>query len=85
MPQPIPATVRVETKAAYLSKINWMQIAAAVLALLTTNAFGLDDATQAKVLAATTVVQSVGTMVLKTWFTNTITPSSMPANPPGMG
>jgi len=75
-------TTRVQTKSAFLSKINWTQVGAAVMTLVTTNALGLDDATQVKVLAVTTLAQSVLTVVLKTWFTSTVTPESLPANPP---
>lgn len=80
-----PAKVTVETKSAWVSKINWLQILGAIVSLATTNVLGLDDATQAKVLAATTLAQSLGTVVLKTWFTNTITPQSMPPAPPSVG
>lgn len=47
------------------------------MTLITTNALGLDDATQVKVLAATTIVQSVATIAFKTWFTPTVTPASI--------
>lgn len=68
--------IRVETKSAWLSKINWVQIGQAITTLLTTNAFGLDDATQVKVLAVTTLATNIATIVFKTWFTPTITPAS---------
>lgn len=74
--------VRVRTKTAWLSKINWVQVAGAVGTLLTTNAFGFDHATQVKVLAVTTLAQSAITVVLKTWFTNTVTPASMAPSSP---
>lgn len=73
-------TIRVETKSAWYSKINWTQVAQAVVTLLTTNAFGLDDATQVKVLAGTTLATNLGTIILKTFFTPTITPASESAS-----
>lgn len=75
--------VNVEVKSAWLSKINWTQIIAAVSTLVTTNALGLDDATQVKVLAVTSIIHSVATVVLKTWFTPTVTPASVTPPTPG--
>lgn len=86
MPPILPnPTVRVETKSAWMSKINWTQIGSSMAALLTANVFGLDFETQAKVLLGLNIAQSVGTVVLKTWFTNTVSPQSMPPAPASIG
>ena len=69
--------VLVNTKSAWFSKINWTAIGSAILTLITTNALGLDPVTQVKVLSATQLVQSVATVVFRTWFNNTVTPTSL--------
>lgn len=68
--------IRVETKSAWLSKINWVQVGQAITTLITTNAFGLDEATQVKVLVYTSLATNIATLIFKTWFTPTITPAS---------
>lgn len=73
-------TIRVETKSAWLSKINWVQVGQVITTLVTTNALGLDDATQVKVLFYTSLATNVATVVFKTWFTPTITPASEAAS-----
>ncbi len=77
MADPIPEVARVQVRSAWLSKINWTAVGGAVMTLVTTNALGLDDATQVKVLAGSTVVQSILTIVFKTFFTPTVTPASL--------
>jgi hypothetical protein len=69
--------VTVPVKSAWYSKINWLAFAGAAISLLGTNALGLDAATQVKVMSVVQVVQSLGTIVLKTFFTPTVTPSSV--------
>jgi len=80
--QTTPTTARVQTRSAFLSKVNWTQVGAAAMMIITTNALGFDDATQVKVMAATTLAQSILTVVFKTWFTNTVAPQSLPSDPP---
>lgn len=70
-------STRVELKSAWLSKINWTAIGGAVMTLVTTNALGLEPAAQVKVLAGTQLAQSALTVVLKTWFTTTVTPAAI--------
>ncbi len=73
----VPSHVRVEVKSAWLSKINWTAIGGAVMTLITTNALGLDDATQVKVLAVSSCAQSGLTLVFRTFFNNTVNPASI--------
>lgn len=77
--------VVVPVKSAFLSKINWTQVvgpAAAVLAF-----FGVKDVTAdqlAAIIIGIQSLQSVVTVIIKTFYTGTITPQSM-GQPPGSG
>lgn len=71
------STAIVPVKSAWLSKINWTQVISAVLTLITTNAFGLEAETQVKVLAVVQMLQSVATVILRTWFNGTVAPASL--------
>jgi len=71
--------VRVETKSAWTSKINWTQaigLLASSLVFITGGKINLSFEEQAMLVTAIQAVQSVVTWVLKTWFTPTITPAS---------
>lgn len=76
-------TARVEVKSAWLSKINWTAIIAAIVSLATANVLAFEPATQVKIMAVVTVFQSIATIVLKTWFTPTVTAASITAPTPG--
>ena len=67
----------VPVRTSWASKINWLQVAGAVGTLLTTNALGLPAETQVKVLAGWTLIQNVGTIVLRTWFNKSVSPASL--------
>lgn len=81
---PAPLVV-VQIKPAWQSKVSWTAVLAALVSLVTTIALGFEPETQVKILAVTQLVNSVATVVLKTWFTNTVAPQSMPAAPPSIG
>ena len=71
--------VRVETKSAWLSKINWTQvigIAVSVAVVAGCSKCDMPAETQALLVLGIQALQSVVTWVLKTWFTPTITPAS---------
>ena len=71
--------VRIETKSAWLSKINWTQavgIGASVLVLVTGGTVDIPVQTQAEIVLAIQAVQSIATWIFKTWFTPTVTPAS---------
>lgn len=74
-------TATVEVKSAWWSKINWVQVVGVLLStaitLVSGRAFGLDDATTVRVLGALNLIQGVATVIIKTWFTSTITPNSV--------
>lgn len=66
----------VPTKSAWLSKINWTQALAVLAMALAYFGIDLDVKTQAAILAAIIPIQAVITWVLKTFFSNTVTPSA---------
>jgi hypothetical protein len=71
----------VAVKSAWYSKINWIQVGGALLtttiALVSNRVLGLDDATTVKVLGALNLIQGVATVIVKTWYTPTVTPGSI--------
>lgn len=73
-----PKTVRVDYKSGWYSKINWVQLIG-FLAMIG-SFFGLEvtPETQAEILAGIVALTTVVTAILKTWFTSTVTPGSIP-------
>lgn len=67
----------VETKSAWLSKINWTQAIAFLASILVIFGVDLPPETQVATVAAIQGIQSVVTWVLRTFFTKNITPSSV--------
>lgn len=67
----------VEVKSAWASKVNWTQAIAAGAMILAYFGINLDANTQAAVLALIVALQSITTFVIKTWFSPTVTPSSV--------
>jgi hypothetical protein len=82
---PPPAFAVVPVKSAWLSKINWTQIVsivAMVIAFATSNKFQIDVNQQAAIVVVIGVIGNGLTLVLKTWFTPTVTPASLPTVAP---
>lgn len=67
-------TVDVETP--WYSKINWTQIIAFFAMGVSFLGFDLTAEHQAQILAAIVAVQGVITIILRTFFTDTVTPSA---------
>lgn len=71
--------VRLRTKSAWLSKINWTQavaIGASVLVIATGGKIDIPLEQQLQIVGAIQAAQGVATWIFKTWFTPTITPAS---------
>jgi vacuolar-type H+-ATPase subunit I/STV1 len=66
----------VEVKSAFLSKINWTQLISVLASLLVVFGVNIPPELQAHIAAAITAVSAIATIVMKTWFTTTVTPSS---------
>lgn len=73
-------TAVVDVKSAWLSKINWTQAVAgatSVLTAVTGGQVGLTPEQQVSVVTGITLLQGLATWVIKTWFTPTVTASSV--------
>ena len=70
-------TVRVETKSAWASKINWTQAVALVATALALWGIDMDTQTQVAVVGVIQGTQSIATWIMRTWYTRSITPSSL--------
>lgn len=72
----MPVSV-VNIKSAWASKINWTQFLSSLFSLLA--AFGLDIPAEQKliIVVAIDTISSTATWIFKTWYTSTITPSSI--------
>lgn len=67
---------QVEVKSAWASKINWVQVASVVASILVVFGINIPPELQAEIAAAITAISGIITIVVKTWFTTTVTPSS---------
>lgn len=68
--------VTVAVKSAWASKVNWIAALTALSALITQFTPLLPPADQGEATAAVTVIGTLLTIVTKTFFTTTVTPSS---------
>ena len=68
--------VEVAVKSAWWSKINWVQAVAMVATVATVFGFDFPPELQAKIVATITGVSGVATVILRTWFTTSVTPAS---------
>lgn len=68
--------VEVAVKSAWWSKINWVQAVAMVATVATVFGFDFPPEMQAKVVATITGVSGVATVILRTWFTTSVTPAA---------
>ena len=72
-----PVVVTVDVAPAFMSKINWVAAATAALALLASFGLEIPEQTKTMILTVIPVVGSILVVILKTWFTTTVTPSSV--------
>ncbi len=72
-----PPTVTVPVVSAWYSKINWTQALSVGVMLATMAGVVVPAGLQETLLAAIVAVQAVVTVVLKTYFTSSVTPSSV--------
>jgi hypothetical protein len=78
-------TVTVPVTSSWASKINWTQAVSALAMLLAWYSGGKISMTADQQVALVTsigVITNIVTWVLRTWFTKTVTPSSIPAATP---
>ena len=67
--------VEVAVKSAWWSKINWVQAVAMIATVATVVGFDFTPEMQAKVVETIVGVSGFATIVLRTWFTTTVTPA----------
>lgn len=67
--------VEVAVKSAWWSKINWVQAVAMLATVATVFGFDFPPELQAKIVATITGVSGVATVILRTWFTTSVTPA----------
>ena len=67
--------VEVAVKSAWWSKINWTQAVAMAATVATMFGFDFPPELQAKIVATIMGVSGVATMVIRTWFTTSVTPA----------
>ena len=71
----------VDIKSSWLSKTNWTQVvgvAATALSLFTANKFSIPAEQQVIIVGVIQGIQSIATWIIKTWFTSTVSPASLP-------
>ena len=68
--------VEVAVKSAWWSKINWVQAVAMVATVATVFGFNFPPEFQAKVVETIIGVSGVATIILRTWFTTSVTVAS---------
>ena len=68
--------VEVAVKSAWWSKINWVQAVAMLATVATVFGFDFPPELQAKIVATISGVSGVATVILRTWFTTSVTPAS---------
>jgi hypothetical protein len=71
-------TATVPVKSAMTSKVNWLQVISALATVATAiiSAANLSAAQAAEYTAAVAGIGQIATIIVKTFFTTTITPSS---------
>lgn len=74
--QSAPEVAVVPVKSAWMSKVNWTQAVAFVASMLVIFGIDLDATTQVAIVGTIQGLQAALTWVIKTWFTDTVTPQS---------
>lgn len=69
-------TVVTTEQSAWYSKINWTQVLTVVFTMLTAFGFNVPEDLRVNIMAAVTAIGGLLTIVLRTYFTTTITPTS---------
>ena len=68
----------VPIKSPFLSKVNWSALGLVIVSLLMLFGVDMDDATKANISNAIGVVVGLVIMLVKTWFTDSVHPQSLP-------
>lgn len=68
--------IEVAIKSAWWSKVNWTQVVAMAATLGVLFGFNLPAEDQAKIVATIQAVAGLATIILRTWFTTSVTPAA---------
>ncbi|MFA7308433.1 MAG: hypothetical protein WC026_17385 [Hyphomicrobium sp.] len=68
--------VEVEVKSAWYSKINWANVANIAFLVAATFGLNIPDDTKVQLIAGVSAIVSFMTIIMKTFFTPTVTPAS---------
>ena len=68
--------VEVAIKSAWWSKVNWTQVVAMVATVGVLFGTSLSPEEQAKIVATIQAVSGLATVILRTWFTTSVTPAA---------
>ncbi len=83
---PLEEVVIVNTQSPWFSKINWAQVVqgvAAIAVIATGGKINLTPEQQLQIVGAIVVVGNLATIIMKTYFTTTVTPQSVPTQTKG--
>ncbi len=83
---PLDPVVVVNTQSPWFSKINWTQVVqgvAAVLVIATGGKIELTPEQQLQIVGAIVIAGNLATIIMKTYFTTTVTPQSVPTQTKG--
>ncbi len=83
---PLEQVVVVNTQSPWFSKINWTQVVQAIATVLVIATGGKIDLTpeqQLQIVGAIVVIGNLATIIIKTYFTTTVTPQSVPVQTRG--
>lgn len=69
-------TVIVEEKSSWFSKVNWAQVLTVVFTMLAAFGFNVPEDLRVNIMAAVTALGGLVTIIMRTYFTTTITPAS---------
>jgi len=69
--------VTVPVESAWFSKINWTQASAAATALIVAFGVSIPPEKATAILAGLNVAQGTLTWIMRTWFTDSVTPGSV--------
>lgn len=67
--------VEVAVKSAWWSKVNWTQAIAMIASIGVIFGLNLSPEEQAKIVATIQGVSGLATIILRTWFTDSVTPA----------
>lgn len=69
--------VDIAIKSAWWSKVNWTQVIGMAASFAVYSGLDIPPETQAKLIATIQAVSGIATIILRTWFTTSLTPAAL--------